>query len=1249
MPFSWPPFTRSDWDDRANALLNSLSMMGHEDEGYASVPAALNLSQGALDKAAEGRVASSLDLTQLPKIKVVGSTADGIKQDDKKEGGSEDKDIKAEGKVGGVNDTNKAEGGNDNLVDDADLNTPIKRAKVLKTYEHRRRFICKQLDLMRNTVGGGRSGRKGRAECSAFFRHVLELLDTQYEAAMAAETDETIINEIKGKYVKGLSSKKGDDDSSSEEEEEDPRDIVATASELESEAESVEIPKEVPKKRPRGRPKGFSPKKERERKLREAAELAAKEAAERGEPPPGMNEQEFFDQHNDLCEVCNKPGELLCCATCNLVFHVGCTRPKLTEEPPDDWNCSYCVASGVLGGKKDGKKRRVASQACRDMEKMRRVLKVPERQKPNPRAASFTEEDTSDDEKPAAKKRGPRKYRTGPRPPLEVAAAAGCRKCQKELETGEKTRKMHDDDCPRKFQAPGRPAQSPSKGDDDTDEVEESEEEEEEVSSYRVYYFMYLSSFTKVFPCLSLTQEEEGEEEEEEEEEEDESEDESKGEVEPPADPNKRRRDGKHHISLEVAANSGCSKCKLELETGEKNRSSHDEECPRKFRTIGGDRSGNRSTPKTSKPKKSPKKPESAVKKKKEVVADAPAPKRRGRPPSNKPKEPAPPTKNKVKRPAKRGRGKTANVNVSIEVAAESGCIKCVEELKTGLKTRREHDLVCPRKWRASGKTPPGEAKASERSSARKNKRSRDQMEDTDDDVQPAIATSNTAEEDAIAGLDALGDLATMAMEQDDKTDEGDNTGDEAKALRGGGETAGDFRREDSNDDILAEEVTSLDAVVADIVTSTSLNKMDIDEEEQPKPLRGGGRTRKSSLSSLSSLKVDDDEVQPDNMDVDASSDIAVSTPDTPLNNSASLPKRELGTLTVPTPLKLGDESGLTYANNGRVQRSRKKPAVFDPEDGPAREWGANDDSGGSPRDQGAPELLRGGARPKGWSSVAALKAEAPLPTAPKRRGRPPKEAVAANLAAEAPLPASPKRRGRPPKNLGSESQKKDDKQPTPTKPRSNSAASLNSKPPNALFDCPVCLDLAKIKVCCFCACRICFNKFGKEQTMLCDKCDQEYHTVCLGLDKIPDGGFECPACIADGEKQLKAELRRKEREEKKRIEAEKLREAEDKKAIVKAQRKAAYTKKKDEETEARRIHLEKRKISYQKRKSRDADIKSQGGVPVRGRGPGRPTKAELQARDSSEDYEPLPKRRGRPPAGKLYYFIMLNYDCSLT
>ena len=89
-----------------------------------------------------------------------------------------------------------------------------------------------------------------------------------------------------------------------------------------------------------------------------------------------MDSQEFLDQHNDLCELCNEGGDLLCCSTCNLVFHLACTRPKLTRVPTkDDWSCSYCIASGVTGHKREARTRRRASAAVRQMNRLRNEIK----------------------------------------------------------------------------------------------------------------------------------------------------------------------------------------------------------------------------------------------------------------------------------------------------------------------------------------------------------------------------------------------------------------------------------------------------------------------------------------------------------------------------------------------------------------------------------------------------------------------------------------------------------------------------------------------------------------------------------------------------------------------------------------------------------------------------------------------------------------------------------------------------------
>lgn len=49
------------------------------------------------------------------------------------------------------------------------------------------------------------------------------------------------------------------------------------------------------------------------------------------------------DEHNDLCEVCETGGDLLCCDTCSLVFHLKCIRPKLSAVPKGHWSCARCI------------------------------------------------------------------------------------------------------------------------------------------------------------------------------------------------------------------------------------------------------------------------------------------------------------------------------------------------------------------------------------------------------------------------------------------------------------------------------------------------------------------------------------------------------------------------------------------------------------------------------------------------------------------------------------------------------------------------------------------------------------------------------------------------------------------------------------------------------------------------------------------------------------------------------------------
>ena len=259
-------------------------------------------------------------------------------------------------------------------------------------------------------------------------------------------------------------------------------------------------------------------------------------------------------------------------------------------------------------------------------------------------------------------------------------------------------------------------------------------------------------------------------------------------------------------------------------------------------------------------------------------------------------------------------------------------------------------------------------------------------------------------------------------------------------------------------------------------------------------------------------------------------------------SSRSSTPCRELDELTsVPNHLKV-DEHDVLYSNTGRVQRNRKKPTIYDPKTGPDSDWN----------------------REEGTSTPAAAASGSNVETSETPIAKPEKPA--------------PKKRGPKP---GSKKKKKKKKKKAPPKKQSKpkilpdtTGVGVLNRLPGTLFDCSACLDIGAIKVCCYCACRVCFNKFGKEHTILCDKCDQEYHTFCLNppMEKLPSETepWECPACIEDEKKKKAAEARR----------------------IANAQKKAEEEKKRAEEEEKRAAMAEKRRVSNEAKKAAAAEAR---------------------------------------------------------
>eukprot|EP00742_Colponemidia_sp_Colp-10_P009005 GILJ01009787.1.p1 GENE.GILJ01009787.1~~GILJ01009787.1.p1 ORF type:complete len:1414 (+),score=330.67 GILJ01009787.1:621-4244(+) len=77
----------------------------------------------------------------------------------------------------------------------------------------------------------------------------------------------------------------------------------------------------------------------------DSANTAPRKKARRSQRPKRPSSQfANEDMHNTLCQTCGKGGELLCCDSCTLVFHLGCLDPPLTDPPSGSWSCPFCVA-----------------------------------------------------------------------------------------------------------------------------------------------------------------------------------------------------------------------------------------------------------------------------------------------------------------------------------------------------------------------------------------------------------------------------------------------------------------------------------------------------------------------------------------------------------------------------------------------------------------------------------------------------------------------------------------------------------------------------------------------------------------------------------------------------------------------------------------------------------------------------------------------------------------------------------------
>ena len=166
---------------------------------------------------------------------------------------------------------------------------------------------------------------------------------------------------------------------------------------------------------------------------------------------------------------------------------------------------------------------------------------------------------------------------------------------------------------------------------------------------------------------------------------------------------------------------------------------------------------------------------------------------------------------------------------------------------------------------------------------------------------------------------------------------------------------------------------------------------------------------------------------------------------------------------------------------------------------------------------------------------------------------------------------------------------------------------------------CNFCRDDPDIQVCVFCACRICFGKHHQTKLLLCDRCDEEYHTFCLDppLTTVPSSKtWYCPSCQnarkspsrGGGRGRSSSRTTTSTRSPSKRV---------------------LRTPSPKQRSSARKTALQQKKKSNEKKKKGSSEKKKTSTGRPRGR---PPKKASPPSSSAAAAAPPVKRKRGRPP-----------------